>query len=335
MRRAVQALPDGVVILDARPHRVVQPHRRGAARSSTRRTDLGQTIANLVRIPEFIDYLESRERAAGAHRPRPRPSRSRCSSSPTASRRRLLLSRDVTQAERVDAMRRDFVANVSHELRTPLTVLVGLPRDPARAEARSAAPARLPRHDAGAGRAHAAHRRGPAHALGARLGAAAAGDERIAMRPLLERLRADAEALSGGRHAIRLQIEDAHSDLLGAENELASAFGNLVSNAIRYTPAGGTVTPGLARRPGRRALQRRGHRHRHRRRAHPAAHRALLPRRPQPLARDRRHRPGPRDRQARARAPRRHARDRERARQGQPLQRALSGAPPRFEGPEV
>ena len=61
------------------------------------------------------------------------------------------------------------------------------------------------------------------------------------MGPLLERLGAEARALSGGRH--RIEVEPAAAfDLLGSEKELASAFGNLVSNAIRYTPAGGTVT---------------------------------------------------------------------------------------------
>jgi two-component system phosphate regulon sensor histidine kinase PhoR len=64
--------------------------------------------------------------------------------------------------------------------------------------------------------------------------------ERIAVAPLLERLRADAEALSAGRHAIGVAGTPTY-DLLGAESELASAFGNLVSNAVRYTPAGGSV----------------------------------------------------------------------------------------------
>ena len=62
------------------------------------------------------------------------------------------------------------------------------------------------------------------------------------MRPLLLRLKADAEALSGGRHTIKMQIEETHGGVLGVESELVSALGNLVSNAIRYTPAGGTIT---------------------------------------------------------------------------------------------
>ena len=58
--------------------------------------------------------------------------------------------------------------------------------------------------------------------------------------PLLDRVRADAEALSGGKHRISLDVEPGF-DLLGSESEIASAFGNLVSNAIRYTPADGEV----------------------------------------------------------------------------------------------
>ena len=54
------------------------------------------------------------------------------------------------------------------------------------------------------------------------------------------RLAAGARALSGGRH--RIEVEPAASmDLVGSEKELASAFGNLVSNAIRYTPNAGVV----------------------------------------------------------------------------------------------
>jgi two-component system, OmpR family, phosphate regulon sensor histidine kinase PhoR len=153
---------------------------------------------------------------------------------------RLLLCRDVTQAERVETMRRDFVANVSHELRTPLTVLIGfletvreLKLDPQRVRDY------LAMMDDQAARMHriiddllmlSVLEASPAPAL-----------ERVRVAPLLARLAADATALSGGKHAIALEGEP-HVDLLGAENELASAFGNLVSNAVRYTPAGGAIT---------------------------------------------------------------------------------------------
>ena len=65
-------------------------------------------------------------------------------------------------------------------------------------------------------------------------------DERVRVAPLLERLRAEAQALSGGKHRVTLDAEPGF-DLLGAENEIASACGNLVTNAIRYTPDSGVV----------------------------------------------------------------------------------------------
>jgi len=242
MRRAVQALPDGVVILDG-ANRIEWFNRTAQAQLELDpQADLGQNIANLLREPAFVDYLEtpgeSPVRIARGHH-------LALSLQLIASgqSQKLLLSRDVTLVERVDAMRRDFVANVSHELRTPLTVLVGfletlhhLKLDPQR------------QRDYMAMMQDQASRMQriieDLLTLSALDGAPpASGETRIALRPLLERLKADAEALSGGRHTIRLELEEGN-DLLGVEAELASAFGNLVSNAIRYTPPGGIVTLG-------------------------------------------------------------------------------------------
>ena len=246
MRRAVQALPDGVVILDS-ANRIEWFNRTAEAQLQLDpRADLGQNIANLVREPEFIEYLESAEDSV------------RIARGPGLAlslqliafgqSQKMLLSRDVTQAERVDVMRRDFVANVSHELRTPLTVLVGfletvreLKLDPQRMRDY------LGMMQDQAGRMQRIIE--DLLTLSALDSAPPASTERqIAVRPLLLRLKADAEALSGGRHTIRMQLEETGGGLLGVESELASAFGNLVSNAIRYTPAGGTVT--LAWREG-------------------------------------------------------------------------------------
>ncbi len=91
-------------------------------------------------------------------------------------------------------------------------------------------------------------------------------------------------------------------DLCGSNKELHSAFSNLVSNAVRYTPAGGAITRAASRADARWRRRAGGARHRlrHSRRAPAAHHRTLLPRVHQPLARKRRHRPGPVHRQARA-----------------------------------
>jgi two-component system, OmpR family, phosphate regulon sensor histidine kinase PhoR len=246
MRRAVQALPDGVVILDS-ANRIEWFNRTAEAQLQLDAgTDLGQNIANLVREPEFIEYLDSSDDSV------------RITRSPGLAlslqliafghSQKMLLSRDVTQAERVDVMRRDFVANVSHELRTPLTVLVGfletvreLKLDPQRQRdylgMMQEQAARMQRIIEDLLTLSALDSAPPA-----------SGEQQIAVRPLLLRLQADAEALSGGRHTIKMELEETSSGLLGVESEVVSAFGNLVSNAIRYTPAGGTIT--LAWREG-------------------------------------------------------------------------------------
>jgi two-component system phosphate regulon sensor histidine kinase PhoR len=239
MRRAVQALPDGVVILDA-ANRIEWCNRTAEVQLQLDgRADLGQGIANLVREPEFVEYLQTSQETSV------RITRGQAVSLslqliPFGQSQKLLLSRDVTQTERVDAMRRDFVANVSHELRTPLTVLVGfletvreLKLDPQRV-----------RDYLGMMQEQASRMQRIIEDLltlsALDSATPASSDKRIAVRPLLERLKADAEALSGGRHAIKMDIQEGN-DLLGIESEVASAFGNLVSNAIRYTPPGGVV----------------------------------------------------------------------------------------------
>ena len=245
MRRAVQALPDGVVLLDS-ANRIEWSNRTAETQLQLDgRADVGQHIGNLVREPEFVEYLQAPSDApVRVARPGIILSLQLIA---FGQEQKLLLSRDVTQTERVDAMRRDFVANVSHELRTPLTVLVGfletlrnLKLDPQRQ-----------RDYLGMMEEQAARMQRIIEDLltlsGLDSAAPATSDTRVPLRPLLERLKADAEALSNGRHTIRAEI-DAHTDLLGVESEIASAFGNLVSNAIRYTPAGGSVS--LAWREG-------------------------------------------------------------------------------------
>jgi two-component system phosphate regulon sensor histidine kinase PhoR len=240
-RRGAQALPYGVAVLDA-------DYRLDWCNEAAREQlgldlerDRNQAIVNVVRTPEFVEYLRAGDFSEpvqlGA------PGGRRTLSLQVVSfgvEEHLLLSQDVTGAARVEAMRRDFVANVSHELRTPLTVLAGfletiqdLKLDASRV-----------RDYIGLMAPQAARMKGLIDdllTLSALEHAPPPPDaERIAMRSLLQRVRAEAEALSGGKHRISLEI-DGENDLLGAESEIASAFVNLVSNAVRYTTAGGEI----------------------------------------------------------------------------------------------
>jgi two-component system phosphate regulon sensor histidine kinase PhoR len=240
-RRMAQALPDGVVLLDAANCIEWCNDNAAAMLELDARADTGRPIANLVRDPAFVEYLamDDSERPRAVRIPASRGVVLAIRLVPYGEDQTLMLARDVTQAERVEAMRRDFVANVSHELRTPLTVLVGfletlreLDLDPQRVRDY------LGMMGEQSGRMQRII--DDLLALSVLESAPPPPMDRVPVAPLLERLRADAAALSGGRHAVSVQGTPAR-DLLGAETELASAFGNLVSNAVRYTPPGGSV----------------------------------------------------------------------------------------------
>ncbi|MBI3917432.1 MAG: phosphate regulon sensor histidine kinase PhoR [Betaproteobacteria bacterium] len=240
-RETVQAFPDGVVVLDAVNQIVwgnVAAERHFDLDFST---DAGHPIANLVRQPDFVSYLASGDYA---RRLRLRLPRGETTLSvtliPFGESQKLLHSRDVTQAERVEAVRRDFVANVSHELRTPLTVLVGfletvreLKLDPSQRRdylnLMETQALRMRRIVEDLLTLSALESAPPAPT-----------DERIVISRLLERMRAETDVLSAGRHQVVLEVRGPF-DLLGAESEIASAFSNLASNAVRYTPKGGEV----------------------------------------------------------------------------------------------
>jgi two-component system phosphate regulon sensor histidine kinase PhoR len=152
---------------------------------------------------------------------------------------KLLLSRDVTKIERLETMRRDFVANVSHELKTPLTVLAGFLETIREIELSDEQEAHYLTL-----MAEQAERMQQLVSDLLTLSALEANstpvDESIDMCAVLERVEGTARSLSAGRHALSFQI-DSSLDLMGAESEVASALTNLVTNAVRYTPDGGRV----------------------------------------------------------------------------------------------
>jgi two-component system phosphate regulon sensor histidine kinase PhoR len=237
-----EALPDGVVVLDG-GDRIQWANPRAEAHLGIDLTqDSGAPIVNLVRQPAFVQYL------AGGDYSEPVVVDSQREAGATLSiqivpfgvEEKLLMSRDITRLEAVARLRRDFIANVSHELKTPLTVLAGFLETLADLEVDERKRQRylaLMQEQA----------QNMQRLVDELLTLSALESEHspvqeaeFAIVPLLLQVSADAKGLSADRHEITLSIRDA-ANVVGSRDELASAFGNLVSNAVRYTPDGGRI----------------------------------------------------------------------------------------------
>jgi two-component system, OmpR family, phosphate regulon sensor histidine kinase PhoR len=207
--------------------------------------DVGQRITNLVRHPDFVDYLHGEDYSEAVEFPLDSNQGRRLSARlvPFGNRQFLLSVRDVTRIHRLEQMRRDFVANVSHELRTPLTVITGYLEslaDDARDD-----PALTRTYRAMEGQALRMRRTIEDLLTLSRL---ESGNGRpvethpVSVPAMVAGLGEDARML-GAEAGLGVEVEsDPDLWLDGVESELQSAFSNLVSNAVRYTPAGGKVT---------------------------------------------------------------------------------------------
>ena len=239
---AVHAMNDGVVLLDGLYQ--IQFCNQTAERQLglSLATDRGLPIINIVRQPEFIGYLAKGEFARPLVLRVDRYAEQVLSLCVIvyADDHCLLQVRDITQTDRLDSMRRDFVANVSHELRTPLTVLSGFVETLLEIDVdRESRQHYLQLMGEQSNRMQSIVR--DLLTLSAIESAPPPLDEVLDMAAPLDKLRRDAEVLSAGRHQIILETEG-QGDLLGSESELVSALTNLVFNAVRYTPNGGRVT---------------------------------------------------------------------------------------------
>ena len=238
---AIEASPNGVMLLDAHDqiewcnaigavHFGIDPLR-----------DRQQRVTNLVRSPAFVSYLQAGrfDEAVVFASPTGLATLS-VLVQPYGDGHKLVLSQDITERERAEAMRRDFVANVSHEIRTPLTVLAGfvetlteLPLDEAERQRVLA----LMHQQASRMQALVDDLLTLAQLEGSpRPGA----DRWVPVSALLQRARADAVALSNGLHRF-FDDFDVDAEVAGIESELFSAVSNLLNNAVRYTPANGEI----------------------------------------------------------------------------------------------
>jgi two-component system phosphate regulon sensor histidine kinase PhoR len=241
-QRAAEAMPDGIVMLNDKDQIEWCNAVAEAQIGLDLERDRSQWLAYLLRQSQFSDYL-----AAHNYREpliikslRNRDLTLSIQMVPFGDQQKLLLIRDITQIERVETMRRDFVANVSHELRTPLTVVGGFLETLADAEQIDRKQMRHYLHLMLEQTMRMQRLVEDLLTLSKLESGQGAPESPVDVPRLLDSLNHEALSLSDGRHRIRLDIHAADG-VLGNEDELRSAFGNLVSNAIRYTPAGGEI----------------------------------------------------------------------------------------------
>ena len=236
---AVDQLPAGLIVLDRFDH-VVWANRTAEQLHGIYSVRL--PIHHYLRQPQFLAYLEGGQPATGVSMTLPtHPGRTfQLTLHEAPDAQRLLITRDVTEQVRLDAIRRDFVANVSHEIRTPLTVVGGfvetmldVPLDEATRrqylemiDQQVSTMRRLVEDLLTLSTLEHAGSSAP--------------DEPVSIHAMLTDLVADARALSAGRHAIGLTL-DGPQRVVARAPELESAVRNLLTNAVRYTPDGGAI----------------------------------------------------------------------------------------------
>ena len=243
MLQATQSLPDGVIILDARDRIAWLNDAAERYLGLSRTRDVGQFIYYLLRNARFAEWLSLDDLSQSIRMRVPSQPETMLNLQmvPIRHDQRMLLCHDITELERVDTMRRDFVANVSHELRTPITVIAGFLEGFADMDAPS--PEQFGKHV----RLLCEQTDRIRHLLDdllvlARLEAEQdMKNEAVDVPALVESLANEARSLSQDRHEVTTRI-DSRAKLIGRSQDLHSAFGNLVSNAVRYTPAGGRIT---------------------------------------------------------------------------------------------
>ncbi len=208
-----------------------------------RDTDQGQLVTNLVRDPEFKRYFERKQYddALEIQSPFNPNIILRVHITLFGEEDRLILAQDITRMHHLEQMRRDFVSNVSHEMRTPLTVIHGYIetlQDAGQLDAKWRRPLNamadqtrrlevlvsdlllLEKYESVESRAVQTD---------------------VDVNYMLTAICQDATMLSGERqHKINLQCEGVLA-LKGEENQLRSAFSNLIYNAVKYTQDMGEI----------------------------------------------------------------------------------------------
>jgi two-component system phosphate regulon sensor histidine kinase PhoR len=235
------AYPDATLVLDKKDRLSWFNQAAESLLRLNMNRDQGRPVTSIITEPEFAAWLNDKELDAKRLELKPPKHEDmwiEVSSVQMRKRQRLIVLRDISEMHRVERLRRDFVTNVSHELRTPLTVMLGYleifqerPED----------------------ELSDALRRMHAQAVQmqfmlddflelSRLQSVEAGDEEevVDIAAILAQLREQTEEISRGDHQLNFEVESG-LNLLGIAADLESAFRNLIVNAVKYTPKGGSV----------------------------------------------------------------------------------------------
>jgi len=240
---AFQASPNGILMLDESDQ--IEWCNSIAERffGLVYKRDVMQRINFLIRRPEFIQYLNKRNFDEPLLLERMGPDSSlslMLQAFPFGNQRHLLLVQNVTDLQKADAMRRDFVANVSHEMRTPITVLMGFLETVQSLDLEQSQREQY----FGMMMSQAQRMKSLVEDLltlaNLEANSLPAVSNIVNIETSMALLKNDAEALSHGNHHFTFEVLE-KENLLGDEREILSAFSNLVSNAIRYTPDAGLI----------------------------------------------------------------------------------------------
>ena len=241
---AFQASPNGIVMLDDQDQiewcNAIAEQFMGIQF----KRDALQRIHYIVRKPEFVQYMINRQFEEPVVLEKMGSASSlilRLQVFPFSENRRLILIQDITDLSKAEAMRRDFVANVSHEMRTPLTVMMGFLETVQTLELPPEQKAQYLEMMMDQGKRMKNLVEDLLTLANLEANTQPAPMNSISMSYLISLIKNDAYALSQGKHSLNFDLKTP-CNLLGEEREVLSAFSNLVSNAIRYTPNVGSVS---------------------------------------------------------------------------------------------
>lgn len=235
-RKSTAALPDAAVVLG--PYDEIEWSNKAARETlGLQKSDKGQRVLNLIRHPDFIEYLKNKDYSGSVTFPAPVNDQVilECRIVAYGAGLRLLLAHDVTQLKKMERMRKDFVANVSHELRTPLTVLKGYLETLRDMEANPSPllSSSLPRM---LGQTERMQHLVDDLLLLARLETQQKKINCVDIAALLQQICRDGQALEGQAETRIELLLETQAGLFGDEQELRSAFSNLLVNALKYSP---------------------------------------------------------------------------------------------------